>query len=604
MEEFILDAGVLELHVFQHDPAYEPMRLTAGSRIDPWLTHESPRDHSCGVSLIIPTFYNEAQKAGALDYLLEGIEQSQCVKELVLVAADGNEEILKPIREAHPHLSVTIATCAPNRRAQTRNIGVQAATQDMLLFLDDDMLMQDWRLADCILSHLLEEQYDCALFPRRNFAKFPLLYEKERLESVIQSFRDGKADTLGEEEFLDPVKDGSPFKTMAFCFPGCFMMISKEGYDRIGGFPEEFEGWGFEDTDFAMRAVRDLNVLNLFRATPPLLHIDHPVSPYKSDEYRKNLRQFSSSYDTLDMDWLCRKVFVGDHFGPKFGTASLSKEEYYEPIHSILEQLDVPFSEKAVLRNYEHVMEIRMKRGLNPIPSYATLHGSRGTQDHSPESDYDLLLLYRGGAYAEYFSTTQDGKVLEIESAGMSKFESLAAAPAIHPMRSPFELGKLAQSRVLWGDSSAFELWREKVLTVGLQVGLPVWLLSGIGLRLQEHKHGPYVDLYFSAIRKVLESKPADFALTQQALETSVASTVQEELKPTGVPLDSATTSRPTFDTNLFQPERFEELVTATRQLMDSELAEWRDDMEDHKRVFAVQVPEIWSALHLLLETE
>jgi glycosyltransferase involved in cell wall biosynthesis len=591
-----MDAGVLQLHVFEHDPAYEPMRLETGETIDPKLTRASPCERSVPVSLIVPTFYNGTLKAASLTHLLAGIGDCRSIDEVVLVAADGDTQSLQKYTENTP-VSVVVTACEPNRRAQARNVGVRAAKNDMLVFLDDDMLVQDWRLVDVILSELIAGSFDTALFPRRNYAKFPLLYEASKLGELIVSWRTGASD-FPESDFLDPVRDGSPFKTMAFCFPGCFMMISREAYDRIGGFPEEFEGWGFEDSDFAMRAVRQLRVLNLFRATPALLHIDHPVSPYKSDEYRKNLKQFFSDYNSLDMDWLCRQVFEGENFAPERHLAPTSSD-YLAPIQAVLQDYDLPVSNHAVIRNYQHVLALRNKRGLDPIPSYIALTGSRGTDSHQPDSDFDLITLFRGGAYAEHFVAHADGRSVEIESASLGKFEEMAAAPAAHATRGPLELAKLAQAKLLWGDSEAFDNWRSQVLGIALRVGLPVWLLYGIGMRSSPAKYGPAVELYFDAVQKIIGNQ------SREPVEAIVASaaTMQDVSEPTGMPLSPSaggTCDYSEFDSSLFEPDCFERLKTATRDLLDRDLDEWRIDMGDHKRVFAVQVPEIWRALNLL----
>ncbi len=604
-----MDAGVLQLHVFPDDPAYEPMKLAEGETIQPSLSRDTPVRRVGQVSLIVPTFFNDRLKAGALAHLLDRIEACECVQEIVLVAADGETRSLETYLNAKADAPVKIVSCEQNRRSQSRNVGVTASSKEILLFLDDDMLLQDWRLVDVILSEMLEGDYDCALFPRRHFIKFPLLYRPEAVSNLVSAWRSGNTD-LPEEYFLDPVRDGSAFKTMAFCFPGCFMMIRRDAFDRIGGFPEAFEGWGFEDTDFAMRAVRQLRVMNLFRTAPPLLHIDHPVSPYKSDEYRRNFRQFSSAYNTSDMDWLCRRVFVGEDFLPT-NRAGCSSDQYVQPMADVLERYPLPVPRDRVLRSFLHVVTARLKRGLDPTPAYILLHGSRGAGTHRLNSDHDLLVLFRGGGYAEHFVSMHHGSTVEIESSGLAKFEQLTSAPAVHPARSPLELAKLAQARVLWGVEEDFKKWRSEIIDIGIHVGLPVWLLYGIGMRAASEAYAGFLPLYFEAVSKLLQSPPSDSELLGRIPgATRSAASVKDLTEPVGAPLGTAgglqlaAKARPELDVALLLPERAGELISATRDLLDEELPEWRSDMADSKRVFAVQVPEIWTALHLLLEAE
>lgn len=591
-----MDAGVVELHVFQHDAAYEPMRIADGDQIVPRLFANAPVKHRADISLVVPTFHNATLKQGALEHLLEGIEACRSIREVILVAADGDTSALGFLRDAC-NIPVTIVSCEPNRRAQARNVGVEAATHDVIVFLDDDMLLQDWTLVESIFNEMMEGSYEAALFPRRQFVKFPVLYDKQLLRNAVGRWRRDQSD-LPNETFLDPLKHGSPFKTMAFCFPGCFMMITRKAFADLGGFPEEFEGWGFEDSDFAMKAVRQLNVLNLFRAAPPLLHIDHPVSPYKSDEYRKNLKQFYNDYNVLDMDWLCKVVFEGDDFRRENRLPD-SRSIYMKPIKTALGMLDFEVDAYPIQRNFEHVLSLRVKRGLDPVPAFIAITGSRGSKRHGEESDYDLLTLFRGGAYSDHFVMKSGGLKFDVENAGLGKFEELASAPVANPMRGPLELAKLAQARLLFGEQEEFARWRGKVLEIAIQVGLPVWLLCGIGMRLNSKRFLGTVDPYFEAIDHVLnECFPSE--TSQREL---VAATIQDIEEPAGMPIASTSTNS-AFDTALFAEDRLDELILATRELLDRKLDGWRADMADHKRVFALQIPEIWNALYELLERE
>ncbi|MEM7474519.1 MAG: galactosyltransferase-related protein [Planctomycetota bacterium] len=595
-----MDAGVLQLHIFQHDSAYEPMRLAEGESIEPSLTRNSEIKSSQSATLIIPTFYNNTLKANALEHLLDGIAQSQCIQEVVLVSADGNTEPLERYVQEHPSVSIQLITCDPDRRAQARNRGVEAATHEALFFVDDDMLLQDWRLADVVLSQMLEHNFDVALFPRRQFAKFPMLYEKEHLSEFVQSWREDKLESP-HPQFLDPIREGSPFKTMSFCFPGCFMAIFKKAYDRIGGFPEEFSGWGFEDSDFAMRAVRQLRVMNLFRETPALLHIDHPVSPYKSEEYQKNLKQFFEDYNPLDMDWLCRKVFEGEHFTPERELQEVNTE-YYSPLETVLEEYPLPIANDSVRQNYQHVIEVRTKRGLDPMPSYILLTGSRGMDEHQDGADHDLLFLYRGGAYAEHFvGVSEGGEGVEIEYASLGKFEEIAAVPVANPMRAPMELAKLAGAKMIWGEEEGFQDYRNQILDVAVRVGLPVWLLYGIGMRLNESNFAGMLSPFFRAIRRILMVQ--DSEVSRISVEAKAAASIQDVEEPTGAPLSSQTNDNIELIPLLNPAAPLGELVTATRAILDRDLEDWRIDMRYDKRVFAVQAPEIWHALlHILKE--
>ena len=90
-----MDAGVLQLHVFPHDPSHQPKRLLGeGERIEPTLTSGGSRRRSAPISLIVPTFFNDSLKKRSLAHLLAGIERSRAIEEIVLVlAGDAGSEI-------------------------------------------------------------------------------------------------------------------------------------------------------------------------------------------------------------------------------------------------------------------------------------------------------------------------------------------------------------------------------------------------------------------------------------------------------------------------------------------------------------------------------
>ncbi|MEL6897801.1 MAG: galactosyltransferase-related protein, partial [Planctomycetota bacterium] len=474
---------------------------------------------------------------------------------------------------------------------------------------------------------------------------------------------------IPESLVLDPVLHGGSWKTMTFCFPGCFMLISAAAFDEVGRFPAGFVGWGFEDSDFAIRAVCGLRVMNLFRRATPLLHIDHPVSPYKTEEYRKNLKHFHQNFTTADMDWLCRNVFEGDDFQSNLELTS--QAELMQPITDAMQQHSIEIDAWHVHRCYEHAVENRVKRGLDATPEHILLQGSRGVGTHDENSDHDLLVLFRGGGYAEHYVCGEDhnsvesviagddpsaqdrSRLVEIEFAGISKYEHLAAAPVAQTARAPLELVKIMLAKVLWGDPQAFQRWQFEVLQIAVQVGLPVWLLYVVGTRASRGSD-ILLQRYMEAISKIMRT-PAAVAAEQivhnrarSAASSNVAdhsrdaamhgrqnqaATVHAETAVTGMPLSMAdgtaavthavsvrddcqpaaaaaagepiaTDACLDWDETLFQPERFADLVRFVRARMDRDLSGWRLDMSDNKRVFAIQIPEIWHALRLLLSEE
>ncbi len=216
-----MDAGVLQLRVMPHDAdGQQPSLLKPGETISPTLKRDGNVARTGPISLIIPTFYNASLKQRSLHNLLQGITRSQAIRELILVLSGGGEPEVADVEIVAADLPVRFVTCPPNERAKTRNLGTEAAANDYLMFLDDDMLLTDWRMVDVIMSEMLHQDADCALFPRRQYLRFPRLFDQAEVAQVVDAWRDCSP-SIPQETIYDPVAHGCSFKTMAFCFPGC-----------------------------------------------------------------------------------------------------------------------------------------------------------------------------------------------------------------------------------------------------------------------------------------------------------------------------------------------------------------------------------------------
>jgi len=144
----------------------------------------------------------------------------------------------------------------PYKRAQTFNEGAAAARGRILVLHDNDMLVPE-RYAAEIVAHADAgwEAIDLKRFifyltesETARVLREQKLQLDERSEVVIQNLRGGS------------------------------VAITKSGYEAIGGFDEEFVGWGGEDLDFWERA-------ETLRATRfgylPIVHLWHAPQPEK-----------------------------------------------------------------------------------------------------------------------------------------------------------------------------------------------------------------------------------------------------------------------------------------------------------------------------------
>jgi hypothetical protein len=531
--------------------------LAGAIETNPILTNTSPVRCTGAVSLIIPTFFNSELKQGSLRQLLSGVGASSAVAEIVLAPSDGEPRDFSELEVLTEGLPIKAVEAPPNHRARSRNLGAAAATQPYLLFVDDDMLLKSWTLVDVILSAMIEGNFNCALFPRRTYARFPLLYDRGCLEHTIRRWR--AAETSPDPFFSDPLRDGTADLPMLFCFPGCFALMHKETFESLNGFNEDFLGWGFEDTDFALRAIRSFRTLNLFRKCEPLLHIDHPVSPYKSEEHRANSKKFFGSPAAVDVHRFCRSVFTGEDFTAGKETL-LGPNIHLKPFETLRRRnIPLDLAEAAVWGG--KLAESLMERFASPVPEFVILHGSRANVAGRVQSDYDVLFLYRG--MVQDFFVGRSNPRVEIECASLHAFSLLAESPWLYDYRGALDLAKIAQGELLFGKEAHWLHWSAGVLQSAVKNGLCFWLLFGLGLRLNRAKHGPMPGRFIRSLNQMLSAL-----------------------------------RMPTYSID-DQKDSFGDSVETA---LHEQFPAWREMIARSEKLFELQVPEIWMALHWLAD--
>lgn len=571
-----MDAGVLQLHGFSEEQEFDAaFRDQVQNRPAPVITRHAVVESTEPVSLIIPTFLNQQMKNGVLTRLLEGIEKATSIRQVVMVRAMLPEHESSAEAELEQRVDSLLSAagkqvawiqCQPNQRGAARNLGAAAATENLLMYLDDDMLLTDWRLVDVVVSRLLESHFEAAMFPPRHYVRYPQVFTNDELSQTVAEWR---SDTqyVNAECIFDPIAEGVKFQTMGFCFPGCFMVIRREAYELAGGFAE-FEGWGFEDTHMAIEAARKLRILNLFSTCEPLLHIDHAVTPYKSWEYGSNKDVFFQQQTPEITAELHRRVLSGSDL-----TATAERNGRSDPATLIdaLIGMGIPKTLQAALPTTSRIADELAVDGLASDPTFVVLTGSRGRKSFHPDSDFDLLMLYRHGHVREFFVTGCDGADrIDLELADLKKFETISTAPACFGYAGAVELSKLAEVTLLNGEDPVYTEWSGQVLSTALKCGRAYWFMFLVGQLLQPDKMSSIRPLLLTSLRQIIRhvdhwTRKRDLELLQR-IESG--------------PLDA--------------------VATPLRELLDSEVPDWRIDMKLGQRAFANQVPEIWLALNWL----
>jgi GT2 family glycosyltransferase len=217
------------------------------------------------VSVVVPTFRRpEALDAtlAALDALNHPADRLQ-----VIVVDDGSGDRTPDVVAAHPR--ATYVSQRNGGAAKARNHGARGAMGELLLFVDDDILVEPSHLSRHIAVH---GRHDRALVNGEwEFAPATV--------AALQATPFGRYRLALEEQFRREVQ--------AVALPdGCLrveitpsqdLSLDRELFWEIGGFDESFPAAGAEDQEFSYRAS-DNGCILLRDPSIQLLHNDARVT--------------------------------------------------------------------------------------------------------------------------------------------------------------------------------------------------------------------------------------------------------------------------------------------------------------------------------------
>lgn len=157
-------------------------------------------------------------------------------------SSDGTAETLNAQRAGMPELrSVYVAD--PNR-AKARNAGIAAARGEQIIFCDDDTVAPERFIAAHVAAHELHGR--CAVAG-------PIVNVAEANATLVPS--------------------GRHYSRAYFCT--CNASVAKADIEAVGGFDEQYDLYGWEDTDLGIR-LRSLRLPRVFAWEAFIYHVKPP----------------------------------------------------------------------------------------------------------------------------------------------------------------------------------------------------------------------------------------------------------------------------------------------------------------------------------------
>jgi len=236
------------------------------------------------IGLIITTY----NRPNALKLVLDALAAQTVLPYEVLIADDGSTTETKTIlHELAPTLPYMLKHCWQEddgfRVARARNLAIVSSTSDYLIFLD----------GDCVpLVNFVENHRDLAelgWFVAGNRVLLNRCFTNLILEKHITiynyKFHHWVMQYLNRR--INRILPLCPFylsPSWRVFFPrrwqgakSCNLAIWRRDLLDVNGFDENFQGWGYEDSDLAVRLIRH----NIYRKSGyflvPVIHLWHPV---------------------------------------------------------------------------------------------------------------------------------------------------------------------------------------------------------------------------------------------------------------------------------------------------------------------------------------
>ncbi len=286
------------------------------------------------LSVVVPTYRKEARLRLMLTCLLRSSLEIRSELEIIVVD-DGNQHDLQPIvAQALAGESPTTVQVVkgPHRgRSVARNLGAKYASNDRILFLDDDVLVARGALE----AHLAYAADHCSQFVRGTILNFPWLvaFEDPELgtltDRAIRSLgvkpgaervalqqrtitldKSGNVDShlipylkisrferdLHEWLFARPVEESGRWIGAT----GAHLSVDRTWFQKLGGF-DELMGleWGAEDLEFGYRAEK-MGIPIVHAQNAIVYHMDHDSCDRQS-EHQGAFEYFARKHEDVNL---------------------------------------------------------------------------------------------------------------------------------------------------------------------------------------------------------------------------------------------------------------------------------------------------------------
>ena len=207
------------------------------------------------VSVIIPCYQTPPE---TLARTLAALEAQTYPRELfeVVVVDDGSEPPLKLPRSTPLDIKAMRQEHCGFGAPRARNTGVQAASGDIVLFLNSDTMAEaGWMAAHARWHHVVSDALTLGFFAHVEVSDIDEETIRSRAGSLRDLFAGRPLDRPWIEAYMNKTDDLTSRADNLFSVViSRNLGVSKGFYELLGGTDESFKRWGLDDTEFGYRA--------------------------------------------------------------------------------------------------------------------------------------------------------------------------------------------------------------------------------------------------------------------------------------------------------------------------------------------------------------
>lgn len=192
-------------------------------------------------------------------------------------------------------------------RSAARNLAISSAKGDVIVIVDADQIMPPTFMNEHLRLHA--ESPDLVVVGPRDF----MSHGRVSIERLTQCFDRQAMPTVSRRDSRGQILAAVPesFNNMATCWHylfTCNTSIRRTHLLAVGGFDENFKGWGLEDSELGYRLRKrglafEYNpkavLYHPFR--PPFRQLNAELKNERYNEWRANLKYFVQKYDNAEV---------------------------------------------------------------------------------------------------------------------------------------------------------------------------------------------------------------------------------------------------------------------------------------------------------------